>query len=323
MRWVALFLVLGTAPVFPQNRAVAITFDDLPFVANSEGRPMNELDVHAAASANRKLLNALAHHHVPVTAFVIEKSVELLGKPEGTQILKMWVDRGQDLGNHSYAHLDFSHLDVQQFEDEIIHGESTIVPLMQTANRKVEFFRFPFNHTGNTEAKHAAVQEFLSKRGYRLAPCTIENSDWMFAAAYTRMLTRHDRSSAARLRKDYVTFTGAQIDYFSEMNKDVLGYEPAEIMLLHDNQLNADVINQILALFEQRGYKWVTLSAAEQDPIYRRPDTFVTEYGPMWGYRWAKQLGKKVDGSKEPDPPAWVSAYGSQPAEARRPRSNF
>jgi len=30
----------------------------------------------------------------------------------------------------------------------------------------------------------------------------------------------------------------------------------------------------------------------------------------MWGYRWAKELGVKVDGRIEPQPPAWVLEYG-------------
>lgn len=319
---IGLFLLLGAPLAFAQSRTVAITIDDLPFITGSDA-PLGPQDAPAARAANRKLLQAFAKHRVPVTGFVIEKNVELLGLPEATRILRSWVSQGEGFGNHSYEHPDFDNHSVEQFEDQVVRGETTVVPLMQAANRKVEFFRFPFNHTGDTEAKHRAMAEFLSRRGYRLAPCTIENSDWMFAATYARMVARHDRASAARLRRDYVAFTAAQIDYFARMNTEVLGYEPPEIMLLHDNQLNADVIDQILALFETRGYKWVSLAETERDPVYRAPDTVVTQYGPMWGYRWARERGIKVDGSKEPDPPAWVAAYGNEPAAPRRPRGSF
>ncbi len=305
-----------------QSHTVALTIDDLPFVTGKD-TPISPQDVPAAIAANRRLLEAFARHRVPVTGFVIEKNVEQLEMREGTQIPRSWIQQGEDLGNHTYAHLDFSDLSVEQYEDQIVRGETTIVPLMQAANRKVEFFRFPFNHTGNSEAKHSAIIEFLSHRGYRLAPCTMENSDWMFAAAYQRMAARHDRSSQARLRREYLAFTAAQIDYFSRMNAEVLGYEPPEIMLLHDNRLNADVMDQVLTLFEKRGYKWVSLAEAERDPVYQTPDTAITEYGPMWGYRWARERGKKVDGSKEPEPPAWISAYGDVQAAPRRPRGSF
>jgi len=313
---------MGASLAPAQARTAALTIDDLPFVTGSNA-PFGPQDAPAAMAANRRLLKAFARHRVPVTGFVIEKNVEQLGMQDGTQILRSWVDRGEDLGNHSYAHPDFSDLSVEQYEDQIVRGETIIVPLMQAANRKVEFFRFPFNHTGNTEAKHSAIMDFLSHRDYRLAPCTIETSDWIFAAAYQRMAARHDRPSAARLRREYLAFTAAQIDYFSRMNSEVLGYEPPEIVLLHDNQLNADLMDQILTLYEKRGYKWVSLAEAERDPVYQAPDTVVTEYGPMWGYRWARERGKKVDGGKEPEPPAWIAQYGNEPATPRRPRSSF
>jgi len=230
-----------------------------------------------------------------------------------------------DLGNHTYGHPDFDTKTVAEFEDQIIRGEATIVPMMKSVGRKVEFFRFPFNHAGDTKEKHDAVAGFLAQRGYRLAPCTIETSDWMFNSAYVMMLARKDRDSAARLRADYLAFTSVQIDYFQRMNTKVLGYEPPEIMLIHDNnQLNADVIEQLLELFERKQYRWITLNQAESDQAYQAPDTFITKFGPMWGYRWARVRNVKVDGSLEPDPPKWVADYGkSEPVAPRRPRSQF
>lgn len=301
-----------------QTHTVALTVDDLPFVAGHDSGPMTAADGKASKTANHKLLAAFARHRVPVTGFVIQKSVEELGAEGGDAVLRNWVQRGFDLGNHSYEHPDFNDLTAEQFEDQVVRGERVFAPLMRAAGRRPEFFRFPFNHTGDTEAKHDELAAFLVQRGYRLAPCTIENSDWLFNRAYAKMLANHDRDSAKRLRKDYEAFTAAQIDYFARLNSQVLGYEPPEILLLHDNQLNADVIEQILVLFEQRGFQWVSLSEAEKDPIYRAPDTTITKYGPMWGYRWAKARGVKVDGSLEPEPPRWITEYGKDQPVAKR-----
>jgi len=296
--------------VHAQSRTVAISIDDLPFITGNNTQPTSPLDAGTAAAANHKLLTALGRHRVPVTGFVIQKGVEELGVTAGTDILREWAARGFDLGNHSYAHPDFNELTVAQFEDQIVRGESTIAPLMQAAHRKLEFFRFPYNHTGDTKEKHDAVAAFLAQRGYRLAPCTIETEDWAFNSAYFLMRSRHDEASAVRLRKDYLAFTEAQIDYFSELHKQIFGYEPPHIMLIHDNQLNADVIDDLLAIFERKHYRFVSLTEAEADPAYATPETYITGYGPMWAYRWAKERGIKVDGSKEPEPPAWVASYG-------------
>jgi peptidoglycan/xylan/chitin deacetylase (PgdA/CDA1 family) len=304
-----------------QTRTVAITVDDLPFVfVGGHGADADRM----ALTANRKLVKALVRHHVPVTGFVIEKSVEELGTNVGAKILRDWTQSGLDLGNHSYAHPDFNDLTVEQMEDQIVRGEATFAPLMKAASRKVEFFRFPFNHTGDTKEKHDAVAAFLAQRGYRLAPCTIETEDWMFNDAYHRMLKRRDNASAARLRKDYLAFTAAQIDYFSGLHRQIFGYEPPHVMLIHDNALNADVIEELLAIFEAKQYRFVSLAQAESDAAYRTPETEITKYGPMWGYRWARELNVKVDGSLEPEPPKWVTEYGQKtPPKPRRVRAAF
>jgi peptidoglycan/xylan/chitin deacetylase (PgdA/CDA1 family) len=292
-----------------QTRTVALTIDDLPFVrSDANSGPIEAVDKQAKA-ANRKLLLALARHHVPVTGFVIQKGVEELGVGAGTAILREWTKEGLDLGNHSYAHPDFNDLSISQFEDQIVRGEETFVPLMNEAGRKPQFFRFPFNHTGDTKEKHDAMAAFLAQRGYRLAPCTIESSDWMFNTAYGRMLARHDRAAAGRLRSEYLAFTAKQVDYFTKLNRQVLGYDPPQTMLLHDNQLNADLIEDLLAIYESKGFEWISLSDAEKDPTYGKPDAFITKFGPMWAYRWAEERGVKVDGSLEPEPPAWITDY--------------
>ncbi len=272
-----------------RDRTVAMTFDDLPWAAG---------DAHPAPLANRKILAALARHRVPTTGFVIQKRVEL-GAP-GTQILRLWTRQGFNLGNHTWSHPDFNDLTIDQMESEILRGE---------ADRKPRFFRFPFNHTGDTQEKHDAIAAFLGGRGYKTAPCTIDNSDWMFNIPYLLMLSRHDTAAAAKLRSDYIAYTGVEIDYYSGLNKKVLGYEPPHIMLLHDNQLNADVIEDVLTLFASRHYRFVSLTEAEADPVYQAPETFFTKFGWMWGYRSAAERGIKVNGKLETEPPQWLSKY--------------
>ena len=88
-------------------------------------------------------------------------------------------------------------------------------------------------------------------------------------------------------------------------------------MLLHDSQLNADVIDDVLNLFAGEGYRFVTLKQAETDPAYHVPETYITKYGVMWGYRWAKELNVKVSGKLEPVPPDWVDEYRKKWSEDR------
>ena len=308
----AALAALSSATAFAQSRRVAITVDDLPYVRGATTSPNVSGGASAAVTANRSLLRAFVTHQVPVTGFVIQKVVESFG-PSGILILKEWVHQGFDLGNHTYSHSDINTLSPEQFEQEIVRGERGFGPLMKEAGKKPEFFRFPFNHTGDTEAKKNAITAFLLRRGYRLAACTIDSSDYVFNAAYVRMIARSNHAAAQRLRLAYLAYTGAEINYYAALNKQVFGYEPPQVMLLHDNRLNADVIEQVLQLFEAQNYKFVSLGVAQSDAAYQTPDTYVTGYGPMWGYRWAKERNVKIDGRPEPDPPRWVLDYAKSP----------
>jgi peptidoglycan/xylan/chitin deacetylase (PgdA/CDA1 family) len=291
-----------------QARGVAMTVDDLPF-ASGTPKKLRPADAKQAQEVNEKILRAFAHRHIPATGFVIEQRAEELGLPSSTKILKQWVRPGFDLGNHLYSHADVNSLSVEQVEQEIIRGEASIAPLLAGISRKPHFLRFPYNHTGDTKEKHAAIARLMTARGYRLAPCTIDGSDYEFNTTYVLALARHDEQTAARVRAGYISYTAMEIDWYTALDKQVFGYEPPHVMLLHDNALNADTLEALLGLFEQRGYRFLTLAEALRDPAYTVPETYITKYGPMWGYRWANELGVKVNGHDEPNPPSWIDQY--------------
>jgi peptidoglycan/xylan/chitin deacetylase (PgdA/CDA1 family) len=289
--------------------------DDLPYAGGALVVASASEASSTAEMVNRKLLAALQAHHVPATGFVIQKTVESLGPASGPGILREWISRGFDLGNHTYSHSDINGLSEEQIQQEIVRGEFTVGPLMKEFGKKLVYFRFPMNHTGDTREKHDAIAAFLAQRGYRLATCTIDNSDYLFNAAYVQMLANGDGGNAQKLRAEYLAYTSTEIDYYAALNKQVFGYEPPQVMLLHDNRLNADVVEQVLSLFEEKQYRFVSLDTAQADAAYRTPETFITKFGPMWGYRWANERNVKVNGSLESDPPKWILEYGKASAK--------
>lgn len=291
-----------------QVRTVAITVDDLPFASVSPSEP-SPADARTAKHVNKAILHAFHRRHIPATGFVIEQRAEKIGLPASRKILQWWTRPGFDLGNHLYSHPDVNTLSVDQIEREITDGESAIRPLLKEKGRTPQFLRFPYNHTGDTKNKHDAVAAFMKEHGYRLAPCTIDSTDYEFNAAYTLAQQRNDEKMAAKIRAAYIAYTAAEIDWYTALNRQVFGYDPPHIMLLHDNVLNADTVEEVITLFEERRYRFVSLGEALKDPAYAVPETFITKFGPMWGYRWAKEKQVTVDGRSEPDPPTWINQY--------------
>ena len=302
-----LLVVVCVVSSLAQQRSVALTFDDLPEAGTA--------DPAEARSINISILNSLDRHHVPSIGFVIERRVQEIGQNQGKQLLDQWVERGYELGNHTFSHTIADDLTAEQFERGIVAGEASFAVALAKAGKTPRYFRFPENHTGDTKDKHDAIAAFLKQRGYKVAVCTIDNEDYAFNAAYLKMLSNKDNTSAAKLRADYLAYTSTEIDYYTGLHRQIFGREIPHVMLLHVNRLNADLIDKVLELFEQKQYRFVPLDAALFDPAYSTPDTFMprfSKYGPMWGYRWAAELRVQVNGALESEPPAWVLQFGKE-----------
>ena len=251
-------------------------------------------------------------HHAPAIGFVVESRVQEMGSSQGPELLSQWADRGYELGNHTLSHTISDDLTVGQFEQEVVAGETSFAAALAKVGKTPRYFRFPESHTGDTRDKHDAIAVFLAQRGYKVAVCTVENEDFAFNTAYRKMLSNKDGTSAAKLRTDYLAYTSAEIEYYAGVHKQIFGREIPQVMVLHVNRLNADVMGKLLELFEIKQYRFATLDEVLSDPAYKTPDAFIARFakhGPMWGYRWAEELGVKVDGSLESEPPAWVFQY--------------
>jgi hypothetical protein len=244
-------LVLGLAAntASAQNRTVAFTVDDL--ICASCGpriQGQTEIEPSIMEATNQRLVGGLRKAHIPVTGFVITQSIDKAG-PAGRRAIQLWLDAGFDLGSHTYSHQDFAHVSTEEEETEIARADALLRPLVTANHLKLEFFRFPYNDTGDTQAKHDAVASYLKEHGYQVATCTIDTSDYEFASAYARAVGLKDKTMAERIRRAYLDYSAEEIDFYASLNKKVLGYEPPQVMLIHDSLLNADSIDDLLALF--------------------------------------------------------------------------
>jgi len=299
----------GLAAAQPTHK-VAITFDDLPYVMHA-GASQEESQADALM-ANRAILAILRRDAIPVTAFVNEDKVQALGTV-GTDILAQWNQGALALANLAAHHVDSNTLTPAQFENEIREGERSIGPLARRAGRHLDFFRFPFNHAGDTESKRIALSEIVKRLGYRQAATTIDVEDYLFNDAYECAHATHRSDDEARIRQAYVAYARIEIPYYRALDEKIMGRDIPAVMLFHSNRLNAAVLPQILALFKEQHYRFVTLTQAQADPAFAQEPKIATKFGPMWGYRWAQERHIAVDGRFEQEPPDWVRLYCHTP----------
>jgi peptidoglycan/xylan/chitin deacetylase (PgdA/CDA1 family) len=289
-----LMVVLITAGCLcAQEHQVAITIDDLPRGGDSPG----------SATADRamtiKLLTPFKNDKIPLTGFVNE-----CRHPEEVQdLLPLWTAAGADLGNHTCSHLDLSSTPVAEFEADLLKGERVTSAVL---GRMPPYFRYPYLHTGMTPEVKAAVEAFVKKRGYVMAPVTLDDEDYVFARVYADKLAQGNSAEAARVLTAYVKYMDGIFAFFERWGVTVTGHDVKQILLIHASQLNADAMPQLLAMMRRRGYEFVSLWEALTDDAYQLPETYAGPNGISWIHRWAMEKGMKVQW--EPEAPAWVMA---------------
>lgn len=275
---------------FGQNsapaRAISLTIDDLPAAGANFMTGQEIIDM------TQKLLATLRERHVPAVGFVNERKLYKFGEVDDRiKALSLWLDSGFELGNHTYSHMSLNQAGLKNWEEDTVRGETVTSLLLAQHNMKLRYFRHPYLDTGRDLQTRREADQFLTQRGYRIAPVTMDAWDWMYAGVYEDARRRGDTALQQQLITSYLSYTSQVFDYYEKFSRDLLGYEPKQVILLHGNWLEADHIGELLDLLQKRGYRFVTLQEALSDTAYSVADEFVGEEGASWIDQWAITKG--------------------------------
>lgn len=287
------FGAIGKPTPLVPDRQIAITIDDLPAAASTS------MTGAAIVQMTAKLLAALQQEKVPAVGFVNERKLyHKWGEvDERIGALNQWLDAGFELANHTFGHTSLNQMGLKEFEESVIQGESVTRLLMAQHGKKLRYFRHPYLDTGRDLQTRREAEAFLVSRGYRIAPVTMDAWDWHFAGVYDDAKRRDDKALQQEVVSSYLSYHAAVFDYFEKLSKDLLGYEPKQILLLHANNLEADHIGELIELLRKRGYRFIALEEALSDDAYSLPDTYVGEEGRGWIEHWAITMGKPPRGA--------------------------
>jgi peptidoglycan/xylan/chitin deacetylase (PgdA/CDA1 family) len=271
------------------RREVAVTFDDLPVVT----RVFH--DVAAQERITAALLASIQRQKVPAIGFVNEGKLRPGGSVDERRValLQRWVESGLELGNHTYSHLGLHSTPLEAYLQDIARGDSVTAGLLLPTGRRPRYFRHPFLHSGRDLDTRRSVERFLAQRGYQVAPVTIDNSDYVFAAAYERAVARGDGDERRLIAAAYLDYMERVFAYYEQQSVALFGRELRQVLLLHANALNADHFDALADMMTRRGYRFVPLDYALADSAYRSEDRYTGPAGITWLHRWALTQGKR------------------------------
>lgn len=267
-----------------QQKQLCITVDDLPTV--SYGEPVER-------EITEKIISHFLEYHIPAIGFVNEKKLFKRANLVSQQVmyLRLWLQNGFELGNHTFSHPDYNHLSYREFIHEIEKGAVISRPLSKEFKMPWRYFRHPFLHTGSSKEKADSLHHYLHSKGYIVAPVTIDNADYLFAKAYSNANKAKDENLKKRIGTDYIHYMKAKTLYFEKLSNALFDRQIPQILLTHANLLNADYYDDLAKLYVEMGYSFVSLESALQDLAYQ---TEITTFGP-WGISWLERwaLSKK------------------------------
>jgi len=303
--------VMATPPVDGSDgpleieRTMAVTVDDLP-VAQPSWHTNEQMD-----RITSDLLKTFERHGVPAVGFVNEGKLETGGRVDTFRrgLLQRWLDAGHELGNHGFAHLDLHRVPPEEWMADVVRGEETTRKLVDASAGTLRFFRHPFLHVGMSPEIQTATLEFLESHGYTVAPVTVDNSEWIYGRAYAQAYNAGDDELQEKIGRDYIRYMLEVVAYYETQTEAIVGRPIPQILLVHAYALNADWLDDLLEKLEERGYAWISLEEALEDPVYERAiDGWTGMGGITWLHRWAITDG--MDRSVfegEPEPPEWVA----------------
>ncbi len=238
---VLFFLTLFADACFAQKREIAITIDDLPFVGESKNFHLD------------KIINSIKANEIHATGFIIAGQIE----PNNWQMLHKFREAGLGLGNHTLSHTNLNKVDSDTYIQQIEAADKILTPVLT----EPKYFRYPYLAMSDGEKKNK-VLAYLAAKNYQIAPITIDSRDFVFNQLLLAVPQSERRSFLSVLRPCYLNFIWQQTLKAEERNRLRHKSDQAQILLIHANILNAYTLSDIINLYKENGYTFVSLADA-------------------------------------------------------------
>lgn len=243
----------------PPTLQMAVTFDDLPV---SGPLPPGQSRVGVAEQIIRTLQ---ADHMPPTYGFV--NAVHVQYDPGTVDVLGTWRASGNLLGNHTWSHLSLDKVSLQDFEGDLQKDEPILDLLM--AGHDWHWLRYPYLAEGDTTPKRMGIRVFLAQHGYKIASVTMNFDDYDWNGPYARCVAKHDAQGVNWLETSYLQAAAENIGYYRAMSKQLYERDIRYVLLLHIGAFDAHMLPRLLRLYRERGFSFVPLEQAEEDPFYQ------------------------------------------------------
>lgn len=270
----------ATPPPSPAGKRIAISFDDVPRHPGAFFTPDER---------SRRLLAELRQARVRQAAFFVTTgNLEQPFGQGGEARTAAYVAAGHVIANHSHTHWHLNATPAADYLADLDRAEAWL----RTRPGRRPWFRHPYLDEGwRDKARRDAVRTGLAARGLRNGYVTVDASDWNMEALTTAAVRAGKAIDRRALRDLYVETHVQAANYYDGLARRVLGRSPAHTLLLHETDLAALHIGDLVRALRADGWEIVTNDEAYADPLRdAAPDVPVAQGTITEMLAWEKGL---------------------------------
>jgi hypothetical protein len=137
------------------------------------------------------------------------------------------------------------------------------------------WFRYPYLDEGRGDlAKRDALRDALRERGLLNAYITVDNSDWHLDAIASTAQREGRTMDLVELGNLYVETLVEVANFYETIAEEILDRSPAHVLLLHETDLAALFIEDLVAALRSDGWQIIPIDEAYEDPMAaKEPET--------------------------------------------------
>jgi peptidoglycan/xylan/chitin deacetylase (PgdA/CDA1 family) len=269
----------------PPRREIALSFDDAP---TPDG------PTFTGAERTERILAAMAEEQVEGAIFFA--TTHGLGRAEGRERLLRYAAAGHVIGNHTASHLNLAEVSAEAFLDDVRLADETLRALPGF----VPLFRYPHSQEGNDPATREKVRRGLAELGYGLGYFTVDAADWDVEELYEEALAKGRTADEDELRRSYLDATTHALDFYDGLARAVLHRSPKHVLLLHESDINALFLGDLLRALRAQGFTLISAQHAYDDPLFTQIPDNARSQSRITGLALAAGVAEPIE-----DPWAW------------------
>ncbi|WP_413574676.1 polysaccharide deacetylase family protein [Bdellovibrio sp. HCB290] len=247
-------------------KEVALTIDDAPLSGGL---------IYSGPKRTSRFIDVLKKEKIQAAFFC---NPSRLNQDDGAARLTRYANAGHIIANHTFSHPSLNQVTASEYAKEIERAES----ILSSYSTFKKWFRFPFLHEGRTIEKRDAIRKHLDDSGYINGYVTTDNYDYVindFVQKAMKKKLKVDLDRACDMLSDLNLFG---LEEQERLAKKHLGTSVTQVLLMHENDIEAFCLDKSIAKLRSNGWKIVSPERAYSDPTLKAaPNTLWLDQGRL------------------------------------------